>query len=540
MDSTKKEKFFNIAELIIILLFALIIIKVSSIMINGKNKRVNYEEIKVADYVIRGNIYDRNSKLLAIEVPYYSCSFRIDKIQDIELISKMCEPYLDMDYKEIINIANKYTFQALIKDRVDDDKIENFKAFIDSNNLENKVKLEKKYGRDYPYTFHASQTIGFVGLDNNGLEGIENTLNDILLPGGGLNQDITFGEDIYLTLDMNIQYLCDLEVQRVNREYNPESSIAIVMDAHNGEILAISSYPWYDLNNFKQSSFLDRKNNAVSLLYEPGSVFKIYSFAALLELNQANFDEPFFCDGSYEFEINNQEFTINCSHEHGEVTKDTMLKYSCNGAISKWALETNSDDFYNKLLDFGFDTKKDLPLNGISRSRIQSTELWSLRSKPTIAFGQELLTTALTLTSAATAIANEGVLVEPKIIKQIGNTETKDSTSKKIISKETASIVLDSMYKATQEGGTAINTYVEGLKIGAKTGTAQLLNEETLSYKDGDSLASTIAIVDIDNPKYIIYFAAKAPSKNSIWGSNVASPAIKNIILGLRAQNKLN
>ncbi len=509
-------------------------------MINGKNKRVNYNDPKVANTIIRGNIYDRNSNLLAIEVPYYSCSFRVDKIEDLEHIAQMCSPYLDMDLDEIINTANKYTFQALIKARVDNDVVESFKTFIDENNLINKVKLEKKYGRDYPYTFHACQTIGFVGYDNNGLEGIENTLNDVLYPGLGLNESITFADDIYLTLDMNIQYLCDLEVQRVNAKYSPESSLAIVMDAKNGEILAISSYPWYDLNNFKNSSLEERKNNVVSLLYEPGSVFKIYSFAALLDLDEADFETPFYCDGSYTFEINNQEFTINCSHEHKTVTKDTMLKFSCNGAISKWALETDSEKFYDKLIDFGFDTKKDLPINGISRSRIQDPALWSLRSKPTIAFGQELLTTALNLTSAATAISNNGILVEPKIVKQIGNTINEVSNKKQIISKESAQIVLDSMLKATQEGGTAINASVEGVKVAAKTGTAQLLNEETMSYKDGKSLASTIAIVDADNPKYIIYFAAKAPSKNSIWGSNVASPAISNIIKGLKAQNKLN
>ncbi|MGD1821185.1 MAG: peptidoglycan D,D-transpeptidase FtsI family protein [Pleomorphochaeta sp.] len=539
MDSTKKQKIFIFSEVIILILFALIAIRVAYIMINGKNSRVNYEDPNVAQTIIRGNIYDRNSKLLAIEVPYYSCSFRVDSIDNLEQVASMCSPFLDMTSSEIINIAKDYQYQALIKDRVDDDIVEEFQLFIKENKLINQVKLEKKYGRDYPYTFHACQTIGFVGYDNNGLEGIENTLNEELYPGVGLNEKITYGKDVYLTLDMNIQYLCDLEVQRVNAEYNPDSSIAIVMDAKTGEILALSNYPWYDLNNFKTSNIEQRKNNAVSLLYEPGSVFKIYSFAALLDINEANFDEPFYCDGSYSFEINNQEFTINCSHEHGEVTKDTMLKYSCNGAISKWALETDSDKLYNKLLEFGFDTKLDLPINGISRSRIQSTELWSLRSKPTIAFGQELLTTALNLTSAATAISNKGYLLKPIIIKQIGEEIQEIDEGNQIISEETAKTVLESMVKATEEGGTAINAYVDGIRVAAKTGTAQLLNEETLSYEDGEALASTIAIVDADDPKYIIYFAAKAPSKNSIWGANVASPAVKNIIEGLISQNKL-
>lgn len=539
MDSTKKDKIFIFAELFIIILFAIILLRVAILMINGKNKRVNYKDPIVANSIIRGNIYDRNSKLLAIEVPYYSCSFRVDRIDNLKEIATKCAPFLDMDSDAIIARAQQYTYQALIKSRIDDDKVEAFQKFIKDNNLVNLVKIEKKYGRDYPYTFHAAQTIGFVGYDNNGLEGLEHTLNDILYPGPQLNESITYGEDVYLTLDMNIQYLCDLEVQRVNEEFSPETAIAIVMDAKNGEILALSSYPWYDLNNFSASTIESRKNNTISMLYEPGSVFKIFSYASLLELNQANFDEPFYCDGSYEFDLNGQSFTINCSHEHGLVTKDTMLKYSCNGAISKWALETDSQAFYDKLIEFGFDSKKTLPLNGIARSRIQDPTLWSLRSKPTIAFGQELLTTAINITSAATAISNKGYLVEPKLIKQIGDEETLPSSSSQIISEETAQTVLEDMVKTTEEGGTAIKANVDGIKVAAKTGTAQLLNEDSKSYADGQSLASTIAIVDSENPKYIIYFAAKAPSKNSIWGSNVASPAVKNIIEGLIAQNKL-
>lgn len=539
MDSTKKDKIFTFALLFIVILFFSILFKVAYLMISEKDKRVTYNDPVVAQTIIRGTIYDRNSNILAIEVPYYSCSFRVDKIQDLDKVAYMCSPFLNMSVEDIKSLASKYTYQALIKERIDDNNLDSFIEFVKDNNLQNLVKIEKKYGRDYPYSFHAAQTIGFVGYDNNGLEGLENSLNDILYPGPGLNELITYGDDVYLTLDMNIQYLCDLEVQRVNAEFEPESIVAIVMDAKTGEILALSSYPWFNPNNFKDSNIEERKNNIISMLYEPGSVFKIFSFAALLDINSANFDEPFFCDGSYEFEINGQSFTINCAHEHGEVTKDTMLKYSCNGAISKWALETDSTEFYNKLMEFGFNSKIEVPMNGAARSRIQDPSLWSLRSKPTIAFGQELLTTALNITTATTAISNKGILIQPKIIKQIGDNPNYEENAKRIIKESTAQTVLDSMVRATEEDGTAVKTNVDGITVAAKTGTAQLLNEKSKSYVDGKSLASTIAIVDAKDPKYIIYFAAKAPSINSIWGSNVASPAIKNIIEGLVSQNKL-
>lgn len=222
-----------------------------------------------------------------------------------------------------------------------------------------------------------------------------------------------------------------------------------------------------------------------------------------------------------------------------------MLKVSCNGAIASWALQTNNEDYFNKLGDLGFNSKIDLPLNGIARSRIASPNLWSIRSKPTISFGQELSTTAINLVTAATAITNEGSLLQPNIIKSItdssGNIikERKIEKGTSLFSADIAQTVLEGMEAATQKGGTAIHAGIDGLRVGAKTGTAQMYNPTTKSYDDGGVLASTLAIVPIEDPKYIIYFAAKAPSKGSIWGSNVAAPAINGIIKGLLAQNKL-
>jgi cell division protein FtsI (penicillin-binding protein 3) len=222
-----------------------------------------------------------------------------------------------------------------------------------------------------------------------------------------------------------------------------------------------------------------------------------------------------------------------------------MLKVSCNGAISNWALQTDSNEFFEKLSQLGFDSKVDLPLNGIARSRISDPSLWSIRSKPTISFGQEMSTTALSIVSAATAIANNGTLIKPHIIKSIkgndGNIikERKIEYGNTVFSSSVCDIVLDGMMQATQEGGTATKTAIENLNIGSKTGTAQLYNSETKSYEDGGVLASTLSIVPLDNPKYIIYFAAKAPTKGSIWGSNIAGPAIHGILEGLISQNKL-
>jgi len=545
MDSTKKNRFFSLTLKIITALFIIIIARLFFLMIVSSDKSKEYDDPNVASAVVRGNILDTNDKILAIEVPYYSCSLRVDKISNLEEIAQLISPYLDMEESEIVEIANRYQLQALIKDRIDDDKVEPLQNKIKELNLQNIVKVEKKEGRDYPYTFHAAQSIGFVGSDNEGLEGIEYTMNDYLSPSPQLNEEITYGDDVKLTLDMDIQYLVDLEVQNINRDFDPESIVGIVLDAKTGDILAMTSYPWYDLNSFKESSADEKQNKVISMLYEPGSVFKIFSLALLLDLDQADFETPFICDGTFSFNEDGKEITIKCTHEHGTVTPQLMLKYSCNGAISSWALQSDSDDYYEKLNQLGFNSKIDLPLNGVARSRIADPSTWSVRSKPTISFGQEMSTTAINLVSAATALANDGIILKPHIVKSIvdsdGNVveEREIERSEPIFDVATADEVLEGMELATQEGGTATKTAIEGLRVGSKTGTAQLYNSETKSYEDGGVLASTLSIVPLEDPKYIIYFAAKAPTKGSIWGSNIAGPAVHGILEGLVSQNKL-
>jgi len=545
MDSTKKNRFFNLTLKIITTLFIIIIVRVFFLTIINNERVKEYNDPKVANEVIRGTIVDANGRILAIEVPYYSCSFRVDEISNLEEIATLCSPYLEMSVAEIIKTANEYQLQALIKNRINDDLVEQFIKVIDNQNLSNIVKIENKSGRDYVSNFHACQTIGFVGANNMGLEGIEYTMNDYLSPAPRLKEEITYGDEVQLTLDMDIQYLLDLEVQKINRNFDPQSIVAMILDANNGDILAMTSYPWYDLNDFQNSTSDEKQNKAITMLYEPGSVFKIFSLSLLLELDQADFETPFICDGSYTFTEKGVPITIKCTHNHGTVTPESMLKVSCNGAISNWALQTDSNEFFEKLSQLGFDSKVDLPLNGIARSRISDPSLWSIRSKPTISFGQEMSTTALSIVSAATAIANNGTLIKPHIIKSIkdndGNIikERKIEYGNTVFSSSVCDIVLDGMMQATQEGGTATKTAIENLNIGSKTGTAQLYNSETKSYEDGGVLASTLSIVPLDNPKYIIYFAAKAPTKGSIWGSNIAGPAIHGILEGLISQNKL-
>jgi len=209
-------------------------------------------------------------------------------------------------------------------------------------------------------------------------------------------------------------------------------------------------------------------------------------------------------------------------------------------------MQTDPEMLYATLNRFGFNSSYDINLPSKTRSFIADPSTWSGRSEATISFGQELSTTALHLAVAATAFTNGGELLLPHLI--LKRSEAKDgpvtyrrerSVVERVLSPSVAESILLAMEKATQKGGTAIWVAVKGVRVGAKTGTSQIMNPETNSYEDGTVLASTLAIVPLDKPKYIIYVAAGNPKGDTQWGSNIAAPAIGKIIESLVSQGKV-
>lgn len=514
-------------------------------MTAGKTRE--YQDPVVSERVVRGTIYDRGGQILAIETPSYNLYFRLSQIKDMEAIAALVSPYIGMSVEEITRQVSRYQTYALVRRDIGESDAVALRNAVRQAGLSNAVDIDKRVSRTYPASFHASQTIGFVDTNNRGLEGIEYAQDANLSPLPLLGSpETSYGQDITLTLDIDVQYLLDLEMQRIAQEHLPDYAIGIVMDAKSGDILALSSYPWYDTNDIASSSETSRLNHAVNYLYEPGSVFKVFSLCAEMEIGQADLSTPFICDGSFTFD----GITIGCHEPHGAVTPREMISLSCNGAVANWALQTDSKRFYGILDQLGFNRAYDIGLPSRSRARIADPSTWSARSKATISFGQEVSVTALHLAAAATALANGGSMLEPHLILKrskgnetgnIGETlfQREITKSGQIFSEEVARKVLDYMHSATEVGGTARLAAVEGVNVSAKTGTAQLYNPETHSYKDGGNLASTLALVPTEDPEYIIYIAAGNPKGNTIWGANIAGPAVGKVVKGLVSQGKL-
>ncbi len=548
MGTSPNRSYYRFFLSVTLLLLLILLIRIGFVIYSQEPQRKTYQNPLVSKEVVRGTLYDRNGKILAIQTPYWGVFFHLTMIDDLPLVSEVVAPFVGMSPTQIQAQAANYSTYALIKKKIDPSQVSPLLAELERTNLTKQVSVLKSMGRDYPATFHASQTIGFTNIDNEGLEGIELTQEPFLNPYPVIGTDeSTYGQDITLTLDIDIQYLLDVQMQNVADEHNPDYGIAIVLDAQNGDILGMSSYPWYDPNALSKSTDIEKRNHVANYLYEPGSVFKIFSLASVMEADQADIEEPFLCDGSYTFTTGKgAKTTIVCTSPHGTVDPNTMIAKSCNGAISHWAMQTDTDLFYDTLNRFGFNTSYNIDLPSRTRSFIADPKTWSGRSQATISFGQELSTTALHLATAATAFTNGGKLLEPHLILERreanggGVLYRRERTeAERVISSDIATSILLAMEEATQSGGTARPIAVEGVRIGAKTGTSQIMNPLTNSYEGGTVLASTLAIVPLDKPKYIIYLAAGNPKGSTQWGSNIASPAIGKIIESLVSQGKV-
>ncbi|MDD2396109.1 MAG: penicillin-binding transpeptidase domain-containing protein, partial [Sphaerochaeta sp.] len=251
-------------------------------MLFNQNTSKSYNNPQVASQVVRGTIYDRNQRILAIQTPYWGVYLHLNAIKDMQLVSEVIAPFVQMNPQEIQNKAQSYTTYAQIKERIDDRMVQPLLDAIQKYSLRGQVNVEKRMGRTYPAQFHASQIIGFTNTEGYGIEGIELSEEAHLNPYPEIGTaPVTYGQDITLTLDLDIQYALDVQLQQIADQHNPDYAMAIVLDAVNADILGMGSYPWYDINNLSASKTEQRRNNAVNLLYEPGSVFKLFSLAAV-------------------------------------------------------------------------------------------------------------------------------------------------------------------------------------------------------------------------------------------------------------------
>ncbi|MCP5513862.1 MAG: transpeptidase family protein [Spirochaetales bacterium] len=529
-----RKKIFLIGTVLIIVL---IIIRYMSLMLfspAGGDDSVTHKPV-----VERGPILDRNGRILAIQTRLYSVTAWIPSIKDVGKTASIISEVLEIDKNQLIQDISSRSRFMYIKRKISNSDAENLRGYIDKGDLPG-IGLEPEYGRSYPEKELASHLIGYTGTDNTGLEGIEYTYNSILSPPStqsiGNSRDI-YGNQVFLTIDINIQNFAHQAALEAWEKYNPDSVMMIAAEARTGDILAYVSIPEVDLNNFSASQAGDRINRPVANAYEPGSVFKIFSIASFLQLGGIDEQSEFYCNGF--FEINTEgtnPVKIKCLGNHGAVTPETILKYSCNAGAAYASLTVSDESFYRMLKLFDFGERTGVLLPGETVGLLREDRLWSIRSKPTISFGQEISVSAMQIVKAASVFANEGVMLQPHIVSKVVEHDGKvvdksvREPIRQVISPETASSVLHMMTTvADADGGTGRRAAVDGITMAVKTGTAQKLDKQTGKYSENEFISSCLAVFPAEDPQIIVYNVIENPKKVSYYGGVIAAPLVGDL-----------
>jgi cell division protein FtsI (penicillin-binding protein 3) len=501
-------------------------------------------ESLVLPEVERGAILDRQGKILAVTTREQTVSSWVPGITAPDETAEILSRVLGIPLADIRENWRRHPGYAVVKRKVSAAEAAAIRSARDSGKLAG-VRLEDEFGRFYPEGRLASHVVGYVGVDNVPWDGIEYTFNDELAPQPvGTDPGTVFGNQVFLTIDVNIQYMVEKVARLAMSATKADSLIVLVMDARTGELLAYSSLPDFDPNEFqKESPQVDRRslvNTPLAAAYEPGSVFKIFSISSLLDLGAITPESRFFCPGYYEKRLKDgSTVRINCIRQHGEVTPQLILKYSCNAGAGYASDTADPDSFAQMLVRFGFGKPTGLPLLGETPGLLRKPSQWSARSKPTIAMGQEMSASAIQVITAASAIANGGVLLKPLIVRKIVSPEgkvLKDFGREplwEVVTPATAREVLAMMETATEAGGTARRAAIPGIRISAKTGTAQVASRETGKYSEKDFVASLIGIFPTDDPRLIVYVVIQNPRGESYYGSTIAAPVFHDVAVGL-------
>jgi cell division protein FtsI (penicillin-binding protein 3) len=473
----------------------------------------------------RGAILDRNGRFLALQVRFADVSIWRPSITDIELLTTELEPILEIPSAEIRQrIENSESNFLYLKRQIDDTTARRLSALLEEKRIRG-VMVQPIVGRLYPERNLASQVIGFVGDRNRGLEGIEFAFNDIL---DGID-DEGRGSQVFLTIDTYVQYILEQIASRTMEETGAEAVMLLAMDPRSGDILGSASLPGFDPNNFRASNEISRMNRPNIWAYEPGSVFKVFTLAALMDSGAISGNSVFTCNGIY---TPSRGSPIHCLGSHGNVTAREIIIHSCNAGAAYASDHLRNSDFYRLLNNYGFGLRTGAGSPGETSGYLVQSEFWSERSKPTLAIGQEIAVSAYQMLQAASAIANDGVLVPPRIVSRIVSADGKTVTpweggeNRRILNPETARAMRSYMVDATSGIGTGWRAAVEDLSLAVKTGTAQIIDPATRRYSDTDFIASCIAILPAESPSLILYLTIIKP-KGEIFGGRIAAPAIR-------------
>ncbi len=492
----------------------------------------------------RGNIYDRNRNQLATNIQVESVYADPKSVIDQDNTARTLANVLKLNPRMVLKKLKSDRHFVWIKRKSEMNAIEKLKQ-LDLAGI-GFIAEAKRY---YPKRKLAASVLGFVGLDNQGLAGVEHFHHTVLkgnpqrsvlekdargrfLWTTAYAQEINKGKrDVVLTLDEVIQFIAERELKQQVREYQAKSGLVIVMDPYTGAVYALASAPEFNPNNYSAYPKHFWRNDAVASAYEPGSIFKPIVAAATLEEGLAGPDDIFFCENG-SFKVGKSRIGEASNHQFGWLTLRNIIAKSSNIGAIKIAQELGRNRFFDYMQKFGFGSKLGMDLPGEASGSLRSLSQWSGLSLASMSFGHEISVTPIQMVSAIAAIANGGMLIRPRMTQAILKNGTVEKTFEPeiiqtVLSEETSRQMI-TILKSVVKTGTGVNAAIPGFEVAGKTGTAQKIDPATQSYSKTKYLASFIGFVPADAPRLVILVMIDEPQK-SYWGSEVAAPVFQKI-----------
>ncbi len=496
----------------------------------------------------RGNIYDRNGKLIVGNTLAPTISIIPKQVKDKEYASSQIASVLGLDSHALDHHFKKNVSVEILKPEAKNITLEQAKEIVNLNI--DGVYIASDVIRYYPYGNVLSHVLGFVGSDNQGLTGLEYIYNDYLLGNIGASSIFTdahgnkiggmsdsylspsTGMDLYLTVDIDIQVALERVLDNTDSQYTPDESIGLVMHAQTSEVLAMSSRPTYDIVNYQDyDQSIYNRNLAIWKSFEPGSTFKFVTYSAGLEEGVFSPEDKFY-DPGYAI-VDGTRIRDWKAGGHGEETYWEVIQNSCNPGFVEIGMRLGKEKLFKYVKDYGFGSKTGVDLLGESTGILFNMEKVGNVELATTAFGQGISTTPIQLAAAIGACVNGGNLYMPYILKGIGIGSTIIYRDEKIfvrrvISEKTSQTMREALEKVVSLG-TARNCYIEGYRAGGKTGTAQIAVDG--QYLENTYILSFMGLAPMNDPQLIVYMAVNNPDSYIQYGGTVVAPLVREVLI---------
>jgi len=534
-----------ILNTIVIFSFFAVLLRLTDLMIlNYKlfSERARLQHIKVQEIQERrGIIFDRCGRELALNLECESLYCEPGSLsRNNENIQKLASAMAKEPKAILAKIPKEGKF-AWVERKLESDIAERIKRLnMKGLGFINEAK------RVYPKGYLASHILGFVGIDNQPLEGIELKYDRYLRTRGGKvavgrdanGRTLSAGADtevkgnsIVLTIDEGLQHIVEKEIEKAVAKWRARAATAIMMNPFTGEILALANIPSYDPNNPGRAGGFEKRNRAITDCYEPGSTFKIIVSVAALEENLVRPDTLFDVSKGG-IEVGGR--VIRDVHRHRALEFREVIQKSSNVGSVMIGMRLGKERLYQYAKLFGFGEKTGIDLPGEVSGWIRPPKRWSGTSISAISIGQEIAATPLQVLRAYSAIANGGFLVRPYVVSEIVSPDGqvllsfRDMERKRIVSQKTAETFKEILKTVTQEGGTGASASVDGYDVAGKTGTAQVMNSKTKRYSKEQYVSSFVGFIPADKPKLALIVVVDKP-KGQIYGGVVAAPVFRDI-----------